>query len=66
MYTLTINPTTRQHGKFHPHLKNTIKHIKPHTQLPVLPPFPITTPPHLKHIIQPSDPVVIGTEIVKR
>ncbi|PHK49350.1 tryptophan synthase subunit alpha [Staphylococcus edaphicus] len=66
IYTVTMNATTGENGKFHPELKNKIKNIKSHSVVPVVAGFGIRTAEHVKDIIEASDGVVIGSEIVKR
>lgn len=66
IYTVTMNATTGENGKFHPELKDRIKHIKSMSNVPVVAGFGIRTPKHVSDIIEASDGVVIGSEIVKR
>lgn len=66
IYTVTMNATTGENGKFHPELKNRIKNIKSNTDVPVVAGFGIRTPAHVKDITEVADGVVIGSEIVKR
>ncbi|MDW8542119.1 tryptophan synthase subunit alpha [Staphylococcus sp. mip270_02] len=66
IYTVTMNATTGENGKFHPELKDRIKKIKDKSEVPVVAGFGIRTPEHVKDITEASDGVVIGSEIVKR
>ncbi|MCD8919531.1 tryptophan synthase subunit alpha [Staphylococcus gallinarum] len=66
IYTVTMNATTGENGKFHPQLKSKIKQIKEISSVPVVAGFGIRTPDHVKDIIEASDGVVIGSEIVRR
>lgn len=66
IYTVTMNATTGENGKFHPDLKDRIKKIKDKSEVPVVAGFGIRTPEHVKDITEASDGVVIGSEIVKR
>lgn len=66
IYTVTMNATTGENGKFHPELKSRIKQIKSIANVPVVAGFGIRTPNHVKDIIEASDGVVIGSEIVRR
>lgn len=66
IYTVTMNGTTGENGKFHPDLKDRIKKIKDKSEVPVVAGFGIRTPEHVKDITEASDGVVIGSEIVKR
>lgn len=66
IYTVTMNATTGENGKFHPELKSKIAHIKAIANVPVVAGFGIRTPEHVSDIIEASDGVVIGSEIVKR
>ncbi|MEP9851880.1 tryptophan synthase subunit alpha [Staphylococcus aureus] len=66
IYTVTMNATTGENGKFHPELKDRIQHIKTMSNVPVVAGFGIRTPEHVTDIIEASDGVVIGSEIVKR
>lgn len=66
IYTVTMNATTGENGKFHPKLKSKIKQIKALSSVPVVAGFGIRTAEHVKDIIEASDGVVIGSEIVRR
>ncbi|MCU5745561.1 tryptophan synthase subunit alpha [Staphylococcus sp. SQ8-PEA] len=66
VYTVTMNATTGENGKFHPDLKARIQAIKNYTTLPVVAGFGIRTPDHVRDISSVSDGVVIGSEIVRQ
>lgn len=66
IYTVTMNATTGKDGTFHPELKEKINRIKELTDIPVVAGFGIRTPEHVTNIIEVTDGVVIGSEIVKR
>ena len=36
IYTVTMNATTGKNGTFHPQLKDKLKHLKAHTDIPVV------------------------------
>lgn len=66
IYTVTMNATTGENGKFHPQLKEKIERLKDIAQVPVVAGFGIRTPEHVTDIIEAADGVVIGSEIVRR
>ena len=66
MYTVTMNATTGENGKFHPDLKRTIQHIQTLTDIPVVAGFGIRNSLHVTDIVSVADGVVMGSEIVKR
>ena len=66
IYTVTMNATTGKNGTFHPQLKDKLKHLKAHTDIPVVAGFGIRTKEHIKDLATVADGVVIGSEIVKR
>ncbi|PTK66951.1 tryptophan synthase subunit alpha [Staphylococcus borealis] len=66
IYTVTMNATTGENGTFHPQLKDKLKLLKAHTDIPVVAGFGIRTIEHIKDIADVADGVVIGSEIVKR
>ncbi|MEQ6959370.1 tryptophan synthase subunit alpha [Staphylococcus arlettae] len=66
IYTVTMNATTGENGKFHPELKQRINYIKSISQVPVVAGFGIRTTDHVADIIEAADGVVIGSEIVRR
>ena len=66
IYTVTMNATTGDGRGFHESLKDKIKFIQQHSQVPVVCGFGIKTEEHVKEIKSFSDGVVIGSEIVKR
>ena len=65
IYTVTMNATTGKNGTFHPQLKDKLKHLKAHTDIPVVAGFGIRTKEHIKDLATVADGVVIGSEIVK-
>lgn len=66
IYTVTMNATTGENGKFHPDLKQRINNIKLKANVPVVAGFGIRTPDHVEDIVEVADGAVIGSEIVKR
>lgn len=66
IYTVTMNATTGENGKFHPDLKQRINNIKLKANIPVVAGFGIRTPDHVEDIVEVADGAVIGSEIVKR
>jgi len=66
IYTVTMNATTGENGKFHPDLKQIINNIKLKANVPVVAGFGIRTPDHVEDIVEVADGAVIGSEIVKR
>ncbi|MFW0759946.1 tryptophan synthase subunit alpha [Staphylococcus cohnii] len=66
IYTVTMNATTGENGKFHPELKRKIEKIKNKANVPVVAGFGIRTKTHVNDISEVADGVVIGSEIVKR
>ena len=48
IYTVTMNATTGKNGTFHPQLKDKLKHLKAHTDIPVVAGFGIRTKEHIK------------------
>lgn len=66
IYTVTMNATTGDGRGFHESLKDKIKFIQQHANVPVVCGFGIRTEEHAKEIKSFSDGIVIGSEIVKR
>ncbi|MBF7018750.1 tryptophan synthase subunit alpha [Staphylococcus sp. 18_1_E_LY] len=66
IYTVTMNATTGENGKFHPQLKEKIQRLKDIANVPVVAGFGIRTPDHVSDIAEVADGVVIGSEIVRR
>lgn len=66
IYTVTMNATTGENGKFHPDLKRTIQNIQTLTDIPVVAGFGIRNTLHVTDIMSVADGIVMGSEIVKR
>ena len=65
IYTVTMNATTGENGKFHPELKRKIEKLK-QSACTCSGRFWYRTKAHVNDISEVADGVVIGSEIVKR
>ena len=53
----------RQNGTFHPQLKDKLKHLKAHTDIPVVAGFGIRTKEHIKDLATVATGVVIAVKL---